>query len=81
MVFKHKFQDLCFTKAVSLVTIFYMFRFHFAGGRNYEGSYLDDVLMFDPKSSNWIKVGSMKTARYSHGTSLVNMDDVISYCN
>jgi len=44
-------------------------------------NYLDDVLMFDPKSLNWLKVGRMKNGRYYHGASLVNIYDVINYCN
>ena len=42
--------------------------------------FLDDVLMFDPKDSDWKKIGGMKTARGWHGASLVNMNDVINYC-
>merc|ERR1711973_761449 len=35
------------------------------GGYYYDGSsyYYDDVLMFDPETSDWKKIGSMKTAR------------------
>ena len=40
----------------------------------------DDVLMFDPDTSDWKKVGSMKTARRFHGASLVNMGDVVNFC-
>ena len=55
---------------------------NFAGGYYYEGSsyYYDDVLMFDPETSDWKKIGSMKNARYYHAASLVNMGDVIDYC-
>ena len=42
---------------------------------------MDDVLMFDPKSSGWENIGSMKTARRSNGASLVNIADVITASN
>jgi len=47
------------------------------------GSYpfSDDVLMFDPKTSEWKKIGTMKTKRGNHAASLVNIADVIEYCN
>merc|ERR1711915_459478 len=49
-------------------------------GGNYDFSYLDDVLVYDPETSNWKKTGSMKTARRYHGASLVNIKDVIDFC-
>ena len=52
---------------------------NFAGGGYGFHSY-DDVLMFDPETSEWKKIGSMKTTRVYHGASLVNMEDVIDYC-
>ena len=56
---------------------------NFAGGQYYDGDYhnSDDVLMFVPETSDWKKIGSMKTARYWHGASLVKMGEVIDYCN
>jgi len=52
------------------------------GGEAYKGGYhvLDDVLMFDSKTSDWKKIGSMKNKRYLHAASLVSMADVINYC-
>jgi len=52
------------------------------GGYYYDGDnhYYDDVLMFDPETSDWKKVGSMRTARSFHAASLVKMEEVISYC-
>jgi len=41
----------------------------------------NDVLMFDPKTPDWKKVGSLKKARDDHAASLVKMGDVIDYCN
>ena len=54
---------------------------NFAGGHYYDhGSYYyDDVLMFVPETSEWKKIGSMRTARSYHGASLVKMDDVLAY--
>ena len=40
----------------------------------------DDVLMFDPKTSDWKKIGSMMKARDIYAASLVNMVDVVNYC-
>ena len=53
-----------------------------AGGYYYDDDYhyYDDVLMFVPETTDWKKMGSMRTARYWHGASLVNMGDVIDYC-
>ena len=45
-----------------------------------DGSRLDDVLTFVPETSDWKKIGSMKTGIVWHGVSLVNMSDVIDYC-
>ena len=55
---------------------------NFAGGEIYDGDRQssDDVLLYVPETSDWKKIGSMKTARFSHGASLVNMGDVIDYC-
>ena len=54
-----------------------------AGGYYYDGDYhsSDDVLMFDPETSDWKKIGSMKTARSYHAASLVKMEEVINFCN
>jgi len=41
----------------------------------------DEMLIFDPKTSNWILIGKMPSARSDHGASLVNMADVINFCN
>merc|ERR1712029_986721 len=43
-----------------------------------DGSLVDDVLTYVPETSDWKKIGSMKTARYYHGASLVNMEEVIN---
>ena len=51
----------------------------FKGGYNYDDGNNDDVLMFDPKTSDWKKIGSMKIARGAHAASLVNIVDVIDY--
>ena len=51
------------------------------GGYYSSSGRLDDVLAYVPETSEWKKVGSMKTARSYHGASLVKMEDVIDYCN
>ena len=55
---------------------------NFAGGGYCTSSchYYDDVLMFDPETSDWKKVGSMKNARDWHGASLVKLGEVINFC-
>jgi len=47
----------------------------------YGDDYLDEVLAYVPETSDWKKIGSMKTARFHHAASLVNLVDVINYCN
>ena len=47
----------------------------------YDGSNVDDVLTYDQETSNWKKIGSMRTSRRYHGASLVKMGEVIDYCN
>jgi len=47
----------------------------------YDGRKVDDVLTYVPETSDWKKVGSMKTARYYHGASLVKIEDVVDFCN
>merc|ERR1712198_672842 len=51
------------------------------GGEKFDQNfiYMDDVLMFDPKSFDWIKIGSLSTVRAYHAASLVNMKDVIEF--
>ena len=46
-----------------------------------DDAYLDDVLTFVPETSDWKKIGSMRTARMYPAASLVKMGDVINYCN
>ena len=36
--------------------------------------------MFDYKNGNWKVAGRMMTKRYDHKASLVNINDVIKYC-
>ena len=49
---------------------------------NITGGYykIDDVLAYVPETSDWKKIGSMRTARRYHGASLVKMEEVIDYC-
>merc|ERR1719342_980004 len=51
------------------------------GGYYYDGDYhyYDDVLMFVPETTDWKKIGSMKTARSYHAASLVKMEEVINF--
>jgi len=47
----------------------------------YNGSRFDDVLRLDTERFSWKKVGSMKEGRSWHGASLVNIEDVVPFCN
>jgi len=50
------------------------------GGFDHTPDRLEDLLMFDPMTFDWKKIGAMKTRRYKHGASLVNIKDVLKYC-
>ena len=67
---------------VELSKAIFNYTFNFTGGRNCNNGCqeYDDVLMFDPKTSDWKKIGSMKLRRELHAASLVNTVDVIDYC-
>jgi len=43
--------------------------------------HLDTILSFDIESHSWSMVGHMKDIRSFHGFSLVNVDDIVDYCN
>ena len=52
------------------------------GGYDDKGPYnLDEMLMYDTKFSDWFLIRRMSEGRVRHGASLINMDDVINYCN
>jgi len=50
------------------------------GGRDSPDLILNDVLAYVPETNDWKKIGSMNTGILWHGVSLVNMSDVIDYC-
>jgi len=50
-------------------------------GGYHNGSNLDDVLMFDTKTTGWNKIGRMQIGRSGHAASLVNLFDIVRYCN
>ena len=41
---------------------------------------LATVLKFDLTSRSWTEVGNMTQARYYHGASVVNVEDVEKFC-
>ena len=54
------------------------------GGRSCEDLVchnFDDVMKLDTKTFKWEKIGSMETGRWYHGVSLVNIENVVEYCN
>ena len=42
---------------------------------------IDSILHFNPNDGSWNNVGQMKYPRGVHGASLVNVVDIIDYCN
>jgi len=42
---------------------------------------IDDVLRFDTKTSQWKKIGNLQVGRGAPGASLVNMTEVMMFCN
>ena len=38
------------------------------------------ILQYHPDSASWTQVGQMKHGRSLHGASLVDVDDIIDYC-
>ena len=40
----------------------------------------DNVLQFNPEDGSWTQVGQLQGARFYHGASVVNVDDIIDYC-
>ena len=40
----------------------------------------DEVLRFDPNSSNWTEIGKMSAAKFSHAIGMVSLEDYGDYC-
>ena len=51
------------------------------GGWDWDGNLYDTILQFNSDDGSWTQVGQLKVARYDHGASVVNADDIINYCN
>ena len=51
------------------------------GGRGTGNNTYDDVYQFDVTSQTWIQVGTLQQARYLHALSVVNQQEINSYCN
>ena len=57
--------------------------FNIIGGWSWSwgsGIYHDYILQFNPDDGSWKEVGQLQQSRNYHGASLVNVEDVIRYC-
>ena len=52
-----------------------------SGGQDSSYNYHDDVLNFNITGETWTQVGSMMEPRDWHGASVVQLDQIIDYCN
>ena len=43
-------------------------------------TFQDGILLFNPDDGSWTQVGQMKIARSYHGASVVNVHDIVDYC-
>ena len=52
-----------------------------AGGDAGSGGYHNSILKFAPDTKSWTQVGELQSAHGYHGASVINVEDVIDYCN
>ena len=52
-----------------------------AGGYDRRTGAVDYILHFNQTTRSWTQVGQLQEARASHGVSVVNVEDIIDYCN
>ena len=52
----------------------------FAGGRDYDGNYYDDILEYNPDEDSMVVVGQMTQARGYHAVSVVQAQDFSVWC-
>ena len=54
-----------------------------AGGLNLAGGWdytsLDSILQFDGETEQWNEIGQLRTKRYSHAMSVVNINKIAAY--
>ena len=50
------------------------------GGSSDSQSVRDEIYRMDTETNNWVKVGRMKTARYSHGLSTIEFSKISHFC-
>ena len=48
---------------------------------NYDLNYQDYILQFNVDNGSWTHVGQLQVTRSDHGASVVNVEDIINYCN
>ena len=47
-----------------------------SGSNGWIDNYYSEVLLYDASTGDWVKTGDLQTARYQHGASTVDLDDV-----
>ena len=50
------------------------------GGYAGTGGYYDEMLEWDPSTSNWKVFGKLSHKRYNHAMNVVDLNDVEQYC-
>ena len=54
--------------------------YYYDYGENINITVLATILKFNPSKLSWTEVGNMTQARYRHGASVVNVEDVEKFC-
>ena len=50
------------------------------GGKNERAKTTDDILKYNTNNGTWELVGHMRAPRQGHGISIVNVEDLKSFC-
>ena len=51
------------------------------GGWDYRSLDLDSILQFDGETEQWKNIGQLRTKRYYHAMSVVNINKIAAYLN
>ena len=49
------------------------------GGWDYRSLDLDSILQFDGETEQWEDIGQLRTKRYSHAASAININKIAAY--
>ena len=63
-----------------VVTVTVLCNSAYSGGRDFSG-YFSEVLQYDASTGDWVKTGDLQTARYVHGVSSVDWNDISAFCD